>query len=36
MATRKKKKFNRWLLEEGAKGLVAIQALYYLDIPEFW
>ena len=28
-------KFKRCLPEEGAKGLVAIQALYYLDIPEF-
>ena len=32
----KKKKFKRWLPEEGAKGLVAIQALYCLDTPEFW
>ena len=32
----KKKKFKRWLPEEGVKGLLAIQALFYLDIPDFW
>ena len=33
---KKKEKFKRWLPEEGAKALVAIQALYFLDISEFW
>ena len=32
----KRKCLKRWLPEEEAKGLVAIQALYCLDTPEFW
>ena len=31
----KKKKLKRWLPEEGARGLVAIQALYYLKFQIF-